>query len=620
MVVLPLLFFALFNFTFVMISKKTFGKCLPVSMIAATFIVYFSQYFFRTFNIGFYIIEITAFLSIPCFVLQKNKKENKKLLFSMGFISFVIIYLLYMIIDYNRRFVTFDEWYHWGMMVKEMLRLDKFYSVVQSNLHIHKDYPPFISVLEMIFCKMSGGYSEAKTSMALHIFTLSFILPCLLEKVSIENIKLNKKIIISVCCFFLSLSIILIFDPWWARISTTILVDIVIAVIFAYSFLTIWFMDKLNIFDVISLVLINSAMIMIKQVCLGFLIVIGLLFAIKCVYSTPKLKWVLTWLIIIGIPLANYKIWGLYVSKLGIVGQFDMKAISIERYLGIFIGNEQGIERDTLINYFRALFQKPINSLEWFPITYVSALVLIYAAIIFLNIKFKDDLGRKSAAIIGVVFTCGTIGYAFMMSVLYLFCFNKVEMKNLASYDRYMASYVLGEVLILIIIYIMIISKKNEIFWSIKKLFLITLVCMFLNSDNIFYMAPQMLRENTHKIYEEYADYLKKRVEPGSKVFIIYDAEKTDQNWYGPMQIYINYYDNDLVVDYNYNDAFVVDLSDESIKEKVVDEILKNDYLYVINVNDNINSNLVGLLGREFSEDTIYKIDKSNEIYLYEVE
>ncbi|MBQ9199853.1 MAG: hypothetical protein IJ141_06695 [Lachnospiraceae bacterium] len=610
MVVLPLLFFVLFNFTIVIISKKSFGKCLPVSMIMATFIVYLSQFLFHTFNIGIYIIEIIALADIPCFVLKKNKSEYKKLLFSMGFISFVTIYLFYMIVDYNRHFVTFDEWYHWGMMVKEMIRLDKFYSVVQSNLHIHKDYPPFISILEMIFCKMSGGYSEAKISMALHIFTLSFILPWLLEKINIESIKFYKKIIISISCIFLLLSIILIFDPWWARISTTILVDIVIAVVFSYSFLTVWFMDKLNIFDVISLVLANSAMIMIKQVCLGFLIIIGFLYAIKCIYSTNKFNWGLSWLIIMGIPLINYKIWGLYVSKLGIVGQFDMKAINIKRYIGILMGNEQGIERETLMNYFRALFQKPINSLEWFPITYVSASLLIYASIVFLIIRFKDSFEKKSAAIIGIVFTCGTIGYAFMMSVLYLFCFNKVEMKNLASYDRYMASYVLGEVLVLIIIYIMIISKKNETFWSIKKLFLITFVCMFLNSDNIFYMAPQMLRENTHKVYEDYANYLKKRVEPGSKVFIIYDAEKTDQNWYGPMQIYINYYDNDLVVDYNFNDAFVVDLSDESIKEKVVDEILKNDYLYVINVNDNINSNLGSLSECAFINNTVYRIDK----------
>ena len=94
--------------------------------------------------------------------MKNDRKQNAELIFSIGLISFISIYVLYIILDYKRRFTTFDEWYHWGMMVKESLRLDKFYSVAESNLHIHKDYPPFISILEVIFCKFSGGYSESK--------------------------------------------------------------------------------------------------------------------------------------------------------------------------------------------------------------------------------------------------------------------------------------------------------------------------------------------------------------------------------------------------------------------------------------------------------------------------
>ena len=47
-----------------------------------------------------------------------------------------------------------------------------------------------------------------------------------------------------------------------------------------------------------------------------------------------------------------------------------------------------------------------------------------------------------------MTYLIGSLGYAFMMSVLYLFTFNEYEMLNLSSFERYMATYMLAESLI----------------------------------------------------------------------------------------------------------------------------------------------------------------------------
>ena len=605
MILVPLVFWLLFTSTISILSKKSFGKCIPLSMISATFILYFSQLLLGTFYAGYAILIVVSCLSIPLYVMKNDRKQNAELIFSIGLISFISIYVLYIILDYKRRFTTFDEWYHWGMMVKESLRLDKFYSVAESNLHIHKDYPPFISILEVIFCKFSGGYSESKASMGIHVFTLSLIVPWILDKLQVDRYSLKKKIGLAAIYNIMILGVILILDPWWSRISTTILVDVLIAVIFAYSFLTIWFMKKVNSFDLCCIVLANSAMVMIKQVCLGFAMVLALAYLLRHVFGAGKRANLLSWIIVWLIPFVNYAIWGLYVKKLGVEEQFSLGKIDIKSYLRVVAGKETGLRRDTFIAFIKALYKNNISSLSSFNITYVSATLIVLSFVFLLHLRYKERFGRKSAIQLGIVFLCGTIGYAFMMSILYLFCFNSGEMKELASYDRYMASYILGEVLALFTMFV--IFERKQWFVSVKKVLIVTLAIMVLLGDNIMYMVPQMNKKTEYEIYEDYAEKLSGCVERNSKVFIIYDAKEHGQSWYGPTQIFVNYYANDLAIDYNYNDSFATNLSDEQNREKIEKEILSNNYLYIINTNDNVN-NLSYLAGEEFTDNTIYKV------------
>ena len=85
-----------------------------------------------------------------------------------------------LIIDYGRHFTHWDELMHWGKMTQEMLRLDKFYTDPASELLVHKYYPPGVPIFEMLWCRMSGGWSEAGQTMSLHflIFSANSVVVC----------------------------------------------------------------------------------------------------------------------------------------------------------------------------------------------------------------------------------------------------------------------------------------------------------------------------------------------------------------------------------------------------------------------------------------------------------
>lgn len=153
-----LLYLLLANGFFIFFTKRSFGECIPLTMMVNAFTYFLSQLIFHTFTVGFYLnLSYAIFFLIVLITKRKNKdviKLWKNNFFSKGFYIFLLIYIIVFIYDYNRSFHVWDEWSHWGEMIKEMLRLDQFYSVESSTLLVHKDYPPIIQLLELFFCNI----------------------------------------------------------------------------------------------------------------------------------------------------------------------------------------------------------------------------------------------------------------------------------------------------------------------------------------------------------------------------------------------------------------------------------------------------------------------------------
>ena len=200
-----------------------------------------------------------------------------------------------------------------------------------------------------------------------------------------------------------------------------------------------------------------------------------------------------------------------------------------------------GIQHDTFIRFIRALFEKNITT-SIFPISYVSSILIVILLCIMCRFLARVKLSKEDTAVLIFVLAVGALGYAALLSILYVFCFEQNEMIYLRSYSRYMSSYFIGEIIFILFI---IISKFKYITFkllNIKYATLLSLVCaVILTPSNMIGYIPQCIRGDTMLEFHRLANILIKRTNPNKSVYIVYKSDSVDD-----YQVYISYYCDDI--------------------------------------------------------------------------
>ena len=475
-----------------------------------------------------------------------------------------------------------------------------------------------MTMFELLWCKLCRGYSESAATMSMHVFCMSALLCYVLDKIT-EGIKKNPfwKMLYSFLLLIPCLMLIMLLDPWPDKVVTSILADVLLPVLFAYAMLLIYTGDALRSkTGIVNVAAVSTAIIMTKQSGAIFVAVITLYFILKAVFvKKTAFKQRIVYVIKAVCPaIISYlalMTWNKYTEPFDLKGQFDTSAMTLSDYTGVLTGKTDGFIHETVSSFFRALYSRPITSVEWIPLTYAAAFVLFIAVIIVLFIFFRRSFTGGNAVIAGVTLTAGHIGYACMMAVLYAYFFNAEEMKILASYERYMASFVLGEVLFLLFVFLECLSKAERIHMSIWKLSL-PAVCAVIafNPGNMRFIAPQGLTGEFNRSGRLESEFVAQKTRPGDSIFVIYDNTKINPSWWGAYQVYVQYYLNDRFVSRENVSAFGYDLSDPSLKDSLLSSVSRCDYLYIRDVNPGINGILKGYLGSDIEGNTVYRITK----------
>lgn len=641
MVLVPYVFYSGFTALIAILSKRSFGRALPVTMCLSGIVIYISQYLFGTFFAGVIGMAIAAGLSVVLACLRRNREQHMVTsVFTAGFAAFTVTYVFAFLLLYKKSFTDWDEFTHWGIMVKESLRLDRFYCVPESRVMWHKDYPPFTCMIEVLWSRLAG-WSEWQVTMAMQVFTLSFIIPPFMERLY-EDTKICRKNVLKILCTAVSLEIIVLLlefslDLWGQRIIHSILPDVLLGVMFAYLCLEVVLREHIDWQSTVALTIVSSSLVLVKQVGIAFFMTALLLLYMKDILMLRRgqldirdKKGILTEAVCVPLVTAlAYGSWTLYKARYisdtdfsYTNGQFNLRQIDVGEYLGAVTGQTAGIRRDTFFSFIQAILEKPINSIEAFPLTYLSAFILCMAVLVLFYKQMSDQNGRENIVLLAITFCVGTAGYAFMMSVLYLFCFPDGEKEILAGYTRYMDSYVIGEFLILLIVGLRMIHNRNDKLLCSGNLLIASMLLMVLSTTNLRHFAPQALVQNPYVMYRQYADRMRAELPTDSKVFIVYDKEYTTHpQWWGPLQLFTQYYNNGVDISDVYSGAFAMDYNNENIKKQIVDEIRTCDYVYVINTCDNFNQGMAEFYnGAGFTEDTIYQVVTDGDLRLIPID
>lgn len=174
----PLLYCLLLGGAWSVFFKKKFADSLAPALMLHIIIVMLGGMFVHRLSAGVWggLALFAGALAYKAWKAPQELRASLKTSWADGVFVFTLLYLFYFLADGGKRFIYWDDYSHWGMFVKESLRLDALYA--ESPLPFrHKDYVPAATLVEVIWCRLCGRFSEGNVFRALHVFMFSMMLP-----------------------------------------------------------------------------------------------------------------------------------------------------------------------------------------------------------------------------------------------------------------------------------------------------------------------------------------------------------------------------------------------------------------------------------------------------------
>lgn len=458
--IVPYLWLVFATATLTILTRKRFETVFPLTFILGTFSFYFCG-FFEQISAGLIFCSVLGFGALPLvYIHRKRYKEIFDNFFTLGFVVFTLFYAYFVFYHRYTAFSTWDEFQHWGPMIKETMRLDAFYSVPASTLQTHKDYPPIISVLQAMWCHLSGGYGEAYCYRALSVFSVSLFLPAF-SKLDIKKVKdWGWALLHSMGIIFVNLVSFVLLETFFS----TIYIDFVLGLFSAYVlFLVVQSQGKLSVFNCINIGLSLTFLMMIKQMSIAFYAMSLFLLVGLIVFHKEKVSFkqiVLSLVFMVIVPFAVSKSWELYNLPFDLGWQFKISELSIGDFLNLVVNRlGEPWQVEALDNYIEAIVSRPLITSP-FNMTYGGVNFVITALIFGVFMILNNNL--KESLLVSVTYVIGIIGYAITMMMLYTYSFGSYEGPMLASFERYINTYLYLGFCFLLMCYLWFVSDKKS--------------------------------------------------------------------------------------------------------------------------------------------------------------
>jgi hypothetical protein len=117
-------------------------------------------------------IYITGLSSMTLSIINSVKRKRvEKILFNYVNVIFITLALILFGYFDNSAFFTWDEFSHWGLVVKDMYITDSL--ALPDSAVIYTSYPPGLTLFQYIFGKYSGGFNEGLVFSATSVFVIS---------------------------------------------------------------------------------------------------------------------------------------------------------------------------------------------------------------------------------------------------------------------------------------------------------------------------------------------------------------------------------------------------------------------------------------------------------------
>jgi hypothetical protein len=522
--VLSAAFIILSSLLFVYLFKKNnlrFEQALPLSLMSIALLMFFLTLAFHNITLSVAVTIITQLLCLAVLIVLDKKRKDTivRFLKSPALIFFIVLVAALYAVNYGRVLTSFDDLIHWGPFVTDTLRLNDFYNA-STNLafSVHGDYPPVATMFEVFYMKITAN-QEWLMFVAIQILCLSMFFP-LLSKIEWKKKLKLKTVVNTIVIAGLILGALSTIELQTnASFFFEIRIDTLLACVMAYGVYIAYTEGKsFTITTVVKLSLVVTFMLLVKQVAIVMAAILALLYVamlfayrqernpLKGIWAFVKKRWIHVALILVAlaIPVLSLKLWGTQVAgclkDTICTQQFSSSSIKPLGIPSILIRHSgTALQQDTARHFVNYIYtgQVVINS-DIFKPTYPQFILLFCGGMLAVAIyAHRKKQPIKDILIVAGVVLFGYFMYLFALLGTYLYGgFNDGEMQILASADRYIGTYLLIMLLVLVITFINVWakgSKPGNSSFFISGGIIVLALCLILNATAYKSVVPYSL-------------------------------------------------------------------------------------------------------------------------------
>ena len=420
--------------------------------------------------------------------------KQRERLQEAGVISGVLIYLGFLLIalfvNYGRVFQMWDEFTHWGFTVKHFFYMDAFGTVSHPYYDLWMpNYLPGATLVQYFFTRFSTGFVEFNSYVGMNMLYFTMLMP-FLKDIFIKKKFLPRTLLLIV---FGILPLAFSLTPYFTlSFYGSLYVDITMGLLFGFSILYYYLYRYEE--SIYGILMVASAIFILSVTKeMGILLSLGVFVIIAVDMLCFRREQVMAYLrkgkskiFLVGrmvlsllpllLPIFVHLTWSNLLARADVLLSAHVP-VSLEIW-DFFTGNLDSQQLQIRSNFREAIFHRGIPYFQlstfWFSVVFG----VLVVALPFLFIEKKI---RKRFIVGGVCLGIGFFIYQLIFAILYVFTFHYIEGLRLSSFERYMATYMIGMLLYLIMMFMLApTSLEIESIACIKrvKVIVFTLVCI----------------------------------------------------------------------------------------------------------------------------------------------
>jgi hypothetical protein len=440
--IVVILFILSTSFSLGRLTRLSIADYIPISI----FIALIWTTIFGIFNqllLGAFLllpVSLISFLilskTIPNFLNLNSIKE----LFNLPVVVFLTLTAWTFKHSQRMQFTEWDEFTHWGYIVKAM----NFYDVLGPNSPTQlnsPEYPPGLAVLSYLVVKIGGNWDEGDVIWAYQLLFISILIPI------IKHFNFKKMI-----SFLFSFALLIFGSIVFYDLFKTIYSDPILSIIFGFAlFLATSKETVTSRFIFINLLIVSISMMLIKDIAIYFALLPILIITIRKFRIEKAMNYSISTLLVRSsyritfsfiLIIATRFIWSRYASNGISKGATDFSTEADKLISG-------GVFQNPNYESIKTVFLDRVMNggslgIAGFELNTFGWILIIGSLLGLLVFTQKSPRDRADELWNSSIIFFGAFGYLLVLFMVYLVVFSGANATGLTSYERYASSYFSG--------------------------------------------------------------------------------------------------------------------------------------------------------------------------------